>query len=346
MSATKAGRILKRTAVGFTLALTAAGILAWTHHSQDGKPLFLCAAAVLLAALWEASRMGSLALRDLLPALLVPAAGVLLLGFAAVDGHASVRPSGWKPNLPLEYLWAGTLAAAAFSLARRLRAIRALGDSAPRLITYLVLGAIVWFATPRHMSLLDIQSWFALAIILVTTVPLVLREPGGAKGLLVAVGLALWIVPPLPALWHVWSTWSTSGLVAFLLLSKIGDTAGYYVGNAIGRRHPFPTISPGKTVAGCVGSLVAATLAGGACVAGGLLPDRPLGIAGGLLAGALMNLAAQSGDLLESWVKRRAGVKDSSRVFGPSGGVLDQIDSLLLTVPMAVATWPWIFARS
>ncbi len=58
-----------------------------------------------------------------------------------------------------------------------------------------------------------------------------------------------------------------------------------------------------------------------------------------------MNLAAQSGDLLKSWTKRRAGVKDSSTIFGPAGGLLDQVDSLLLAVPMACMTWPWLFAR-
>ena len=57
-----------------------------------------------------------------------------------------------------------------------------------------------------------------------------------------------------------------------------------------------------------------------------------------------MNLASQAGDLLESVVKRRAGVKDSGTLFGPSGGVLDVVDSLLLSVPTALATWPLLFA--
>jgi phosphatidate cytidylyltransferase len=52
--------------------------------------------------------------------------------------------------------------------------------------------------------------------------------------------------------------------------------------------------------------------------------------------GALINLAAQASDLSESWVKRRADVKDSSRLAGPSGGVLDVIDSLMLATPVAV----------
>jgi phosphatidate cytidylyltransferase len=59
-----------------------------------------------------------------------------------------------------------------------------------------------------------------------------------------------------------------------------------------------------------------------------------------------VNLAAQAGDLLESWVKRKAGVKDSSGLFGPSGGLLDQLDSLLLAVPVALVAWPWLVPPS
>ena len=75
-----------------------------------------------------------------------------------------------------------------------------------------------------------------------------------------------------------------------------------------------------------------------------VLPDGRFGPWGALAAGATLNIAAQAGDLLKSWTKRRAGVKDSSTIFGPAGGLLDQVDSLLLTVPMSLATWPILFA--
>ncbi len=155
---------------------------------------------------------------------------------------------------------------------------------------------------------------------------------------------ALWLFVPLPALWNIWSDFGPKGLTALLLLSKLGDVLGYYVGNAIGKSHPFPSISPGKTTAGCVASLIGGTLAGGACVAFGLLPGGMSAIWAGLIAGAIVNLAAQAGDLLESKVKRAAQVKDSGTWFGPSGGVLDLVDSLLLSVPAALCTWPWLFA--
>ena len=52
------------------------------------------------------------------------------------------------------------------------------------------------------------------------------------------------------------------GLTVLVVLAKVGDNAGYFVGRAIGQRHPFPTISPGKTVAGCVASLLAGVATG------------------------------------------------------------------------------------
>ena len=62
-----------------------------------------------------------------------------------------------------------------------------------------------------------------------------------------------------------------------------------------------------------------------------------MGLASGRLAGALVNLAAQAGDLIESGAKRAAKVKDSGTWFGPAGGVLDLVDSLLIAVPASAA---------
>ena len=79
------------------------------------------------------------------------------------------------------------------------------------------------------------------------------REPGRFARLSLAGLLCAWIVPALPLLVFFHQRFGTRGLIALLVLSKFGDTCGYYVGNAIGKSHPFPKISPGKTTAGCVG---------------------------------------------------------------------------------------------
>jgi phosphatidate cytidylyltransferase len=152
--------------------------------------------------------------------------------------------------------------------------------------------------------------------------------------------LAAWLVPPLYGLVEVRDLWGSAGLLAFVALAKIGDNAGYFVGRSVGKHHPFPRLSPGKTVEGCAASFLAAVLLGGVLAATGALPTDSRSFALGMVLGALVNVAAQAGDLLESWIKRRAGVKDSSTLVGASGGVLDVVDSLMLSVPVALTSWP------
>jgi CDP-diglyceride synthetase len=157
------------------------------------------------------------------------------------------------------------------------------------------------------------------------------------------VFLALWALPPLYGLILVHAEWGIPGLAALILLAKIGDILAYFVGRTIGRRHPFPRLSPGKTVAGCVASLIGGIVAGVIVSVSGLLPTGSLGVLGAAGVGLAINVAAQAGDLAESWVKRRSGVKDSSTLVGPSGGVLDVVDSFLLCLPVAILLFPVAF---
>jgi len=107
------------------------------------------------------------------------------------------------------------------------------------------------------------------------------------------------------------------------------DIGAYFSGRAIGGPKLAPSISPGKTWAGFYGGVVAATLLGGAWVLyTGLHPVQ-------LLLAPLFAAAAQGGDLFESWMKRRAGVKDSGRWLPGHGGVFDRVDGLL---PVAILT--------
>lgn len=117
-------------------------------------------------------------------------------------------------------------------------------------------------------------------------------------------------------LWTFLVTWST-------------DIGAYFVGRAIGRRKLAPSISPGKTVEGLLGGMAVAAVVGGAWVLGMALGK------GLLLLAPLFALAAQAGDLFESGMKRRAGIKDSGTWLPGHGGVLDRLDGL---VPVAVLT--------
>jgi phosphatidate cytidylyltransferase len=118
-------------------------------------------------------------------------------------------------------------------------------------------------------------------------------------------------------------------LVWLFLVTWSTDIGAYFVGRAVGRTKLAPSISPGKTVEGLYGGMAAATLVGGAWAVA-----TKLGWALLLLA-PLFALAAQGGDLFESWMKRRAGVKDSGRWLPGHGGVLDRLDGL---APVAVLT--------
>jgi phosphatidate cytidylyltransferase len=122
-------------------------------------------------------------------------------------------------------------------------------------------------------------------------------------------------------------------LVLFLLLLIwIADSAAYFVGRRWGRAKLAPILSPGKTRAGVYGALVFA------CV-GGLLLGLTLspGVPGTLLAAlacAMTVVVSIVGDLYESLLKRRRGVKDSGQLLPGHGGVLDRIDSLTAAAPV------------
>jgi phosphatidate cytidylyltransferase len=109
------------------------------------------------------------------------------------------------------------------------------------------------------------------------------------------------------------------------------DTGAYYAGRAFGRRKLFPQISPKKTVAGGVGGLVAGMVA--AEIVNLLFPVKANpGVL--LLAAGLLIVVGIAGDLTESMIKRSVGVKDSGTILFGHGGLLDRIDSLLLTAPV------------
>jgi phosphatidate cytidylyltransferase len=120
--------------------------------------------------------------------------------------------------------------------------------------------------------------------------------------------------------------------IFFLIaLVMVGDSAAYFVGTALGRHRLAPRVSPKKSVEGTVGGFVF-TVAAAAGLSAWV--DLPHGALAGALIGAAVNIAAQAGDLLESYLKRGAGVKDSGGMFPGHGGMLDRIDSLLPALPI------------
>ncbi|SFR80871.1 phosphatidate cytidylyltransferase [Sphingomonas jatrophae] len=109
------------------------------------------------------------------------------------------------------------------------------------------------------------------------------------------------------------------------------DTGAYFAGRAIGGPKLAPRLSPSKTWAGLLGGAVAALVLGAALAVAGRLPAAFLGL------GGVMAVLAQMGDLFESWLKRRAGVKDSGRILPGHGGVLDRADGLVPVAALVAA---------
>ncbi len=122
------------------------------------------------------------------------------------------------------------------------------------------------------------------------------------------------------------------GQVLYLLaVTKMTDNGALFIGRQWGVRKLAPRISPGKTVAGLWGGLAVGTLTAGALAPWCTGQSPGAALAGGLLLSGLAVL----GDLGESWLKRRAGVKDSGALLPGIGGVLDLLDSVLLAAPAA-----------
>jgi phosphatidate cytidylyltransferase len=132
-----------------------------------------------------------------------------------------------------------------------------------------------------------------------------------------------------------------------LLLTWTSDTAAYFVGRALGKRKLIPAVSPGKTVAGAVGALVASVVVSWLYARYILPPVARLSMLTwqAVWFGLVISVAVQVGDLAESLIKRDAKVKDSSHLIPGHGGMLDRIDSLLFAIPVAylLFTFPHMF---
>ena len=204
--------------------------------------------------------------------------------------------------------------------------------------------------------------------------------PGWESGLLV-VDLLLWLLLAVPAVFRarpfpfgartfaavslfcLWlGLYELRRIDPTLLLSAMAviwaaDVGAYFVGRAFGRRKLAPRVSPGKSWEGALGGLAVVLLLAALAIA--VLPDTgalsavfPHWLAGragiGTALWVLVAMVALSiiGDLYESLLKRARGVKDSGRLFPGHGGMLDRIDALVPTMPLALFVVQAVFQRS
>ncbi len=135
-------------------------------------------------------------------------------------------------------------------------------------------------------------------------------------------------------------------LLSVLMLVWVADSGAYFVGRAIGKRKLAPTISPGKSWEGAIGGAVSVLVLSYVAVyfsatvpalreTFGVELYRHWGVLGANLALCVVVAASVVGDLVESQLKRRAQMKDSSQLLPGHGGVLDRIDALIPVLPLA-----------
>ena len=249
---------------------------------------------------------------------------LFVLLFVAAAAWEWARLCGWSHALALTY--AGLTAAA---------------------------GGAILLVTPQHvqgMTLLvfsvSAAAWAGIACYWFFRGP---AAPGGTW--LAALGWLLLI----PCWWAVVQARAAGALFMFLLMGLVwvADIAAYFAGRRFGRHKLAPAVSPGKTWEGVAGAMLGAVLLALLCAAtttasGGLLDSwfawifgyagrlGTVGVMVALLTVCLMVALSVLGDLFESLLKRRAGVKDSSGLLPGHGGVLDRIDALIPTMPLAM----------
>jgi phosphatidate cytidylyltransferase len=208
------------------------------------------------------------------------------------------------------------------------------------------------FGYMPHLDMIRAGSYSALWALALGVVMIFLAEmrrferPGGALAniavgvfALIYVGLMLSFAVQMRIFWGV------GALAAWIVTVKMGDIGAYTVGRLFGTTRMSPVISPGKTVEGAMGAILFACI-GSWISFHGIVQLTPPSVAlnpgtqlGWLVFGLVMGVAGIVGDLAESLLKRDVGVKDSSARMPGFGGVLDILDSLLLSAPIAWLCW-------
>jgi phosphatidate cytidylyltransferase len=215
------------------------------------------------------------------------------------------------------------------------------GSRIPRNLVLIAIAVLFAATFHNRFLVLPVIGLCSLVLLIVCSFrsPLerVLPDTAFSVFALIYIGLTLATVP------LVWIQQDGPSLLVFLFcIVWTGDTAALYVGRNFGRTKLSPRISPNKSWEGSAASLAGSLLIAAALVAWSLaLEDRSiftLHFAGPLsrwlVLAVVLNLFAQVGDLVESAIKRGAGVKDSGAMLPGHGGILDRIDALLLAAPV------------
>jgi len=241
----------------------------------------------------------------------------------------------WAPAWLWAILMAGVVGMAAFEWAR-LSHFPPL--SARIYATLLALGALAlpygltadWPVFQTGLIVLAIAFW-----LLIAPLWLLVRWQAEQPFVRAMVGVVV-LLPTWAALLYLHAR-GPGVLFGVMAIVWIADTAAYFSGRQFGRHKLAPAISPGKTWEGVAGAVVALALYAAALSAVIGMPLPALF----LLLAALLYVSVL-GDLFESWIKRVSGMKDSGHMLPGHGGVLDRIDALTSTLPIATGMLMWL----
>ena len=200
------------------------------------------------------------------------------------------------------------------------------------IILFAIAGAALWFGGIAFGLLLLVGG----ALVLVEWFQLVkaMTLGGGGKTAFHILGPIL-VLGAMAGLWFVRDHLGMTAALWVFGMVWATDIGAYFAGRAFGGARLAPKISPSKTWSGLFGGMVAAL------IASATIGDRA-GIVGvPLWIGLFMGLVAQLGDLAQSWMKRRAGVKDSGKLIPGHGGLFDRVDGVL---PVALLLGALAFA--
>lgn len=246
-----------------------------------------------------------------------------------------VPAAWWAPAWLWGVLMAGVVGMAAYEWARlshfpplSARVYAILLTLCALVLPYGLAGG--WPAFQTALIVLAIVFWLLVA-------PLWLLGRWKASRVFVraAIGVVI-LLPTWAALLYLHAR-GPAVLLGVMAVVWIADTAAYFSGRLFGRHKLAPAISPGKTWEGVAGAFVALAVYAVALSLWSALPVRPLLF---MVCGLLY--LSVLGDLFESWIKRMSGMKDSGDTLPGHGGVLDRIDALTSTLPIATGMWMWL----
>ncbi|MCA0210277.1 MAG: phosphatidate cytidylyltransferase [Proteobacteria bacterium] len=200
------------------------------------------------------------------------------------------------------------------------------------IVLFAIAGTALWFGGIAFGLLLLVGG----ALVLVEWFALVKRMTlgGGSKTALNILGPIL-VLGAMAGLWFIRDHLGVTAALWVFGMVWATDIGAYFAGRAFGGARLAPKISPSKTWSGLIGGMVAAL------IASATIGDRAGVIGVPLWIGLFMGLLAQLGDLAQSWMKRRAGVKDSGKLIPGHGGLFDRVDGVL---PVALLLGALAFA--